>query len=77
MPSPTMMCLDVARISSMSSRSSLPGQTMHMVLLPSSLASAHSTHCSTVLRICSWKSSSSLSSSLVYSSRSSGVSVTG
>ena len=61
----------------MSRRSSLPGQTMHWMPLPSSFVSAHSTHSSTVLRICAWNSSSSLSSSLVYSSRSSGVRATG
>ncbi len=61
----------------MSQRSSLPGQTMHWTRLSLCFSSAHSTHRSTGLRICSWKSSSSLSSSLVYSSRSSGVRETG
>ncbi len=61
----------------MSQRSSLPGQTMHWIFMVSSLLSAHSTHCSTVLRIWAWNSSSSASWLVVYSSRSSGVRATG
>ncbi len=61
----------------MSCLSSLPGQTMHCRCSPARRSSAQATQSATVLRICSWKSSSSLSGSLVYASPSAAVITTG